>query len=159
MTEEKNTGASPVVLKKVLGHIKKDRGVDEVMEGGMKRPGETVPLQISGGLKAQPGYPDRRSLELEKTGFEPLNRLFQRQGSIDPVSPERFERRPSKNQSGMDPDEIGFQIDDPIKGLLETIECVPRKTNHQLVANLKTFLFQTSSSHAGVLCSMPSLRS
>ena len=122
MAKEEDPKTLRVILEKVSGHIKKDRGIDEVMEGGVKRSGEAVPLQISGGLKAQPGYPDRRPLELEETGFEPLNCLFQRQGSIDPVSPERFEGRPSKNQGGMDPDKIGFQNDDPIEGPVEAAD-------------------------------------
>jgi hypothetical protein len=159
VAKEEDPKTLRVILKKMSGHIKKDRGIDEVMEGGMKRSREGISLQISGELKAQPGYPDRRPLELKETGFEPLNGLFQRQGNIDPVSPERFEGRPSEDQGGMDPDKIGFQIDDLFEGLLETSERVPRKPDHQLVANLKTFLFQMSSGHASVLCSMPSLRS
>src|SRR3990172_11913400 len=59
----------------------------------------------------------------------------------------------------MDSDEIGFNIDDSVKGLLEAIERVPRKADHQLVADFKTSMLQTRSGHEGILCLMPSKRS
>jgi hypothetical protein len=129
------------------------------MKGGMKRSGEAVSLQISGGLKAQSGYPDRRPLEPEKAELEPLNCFFQRQRRIGSISPESLERRAPENQGRMDPEKIGLQIDDSVEGLLEASECVPRKADHQLMADLKPSLFQKSSGHAGVLGSMSSMRS
>jgi hypothetical protein len=66
-----------------------------------------------------------------------LNGLVQRQGGIFSSPPKFFKGSTLEDECGMDPQEIGFEFDDLIKGLEKTITGIPRKADHQLMSHLK----------------------